>query len=202
MAKVFGIGKGKTGSNSLAAALEILGYKVHHTGRGQYEGKTDVLDTLRDNWEKKKPCLQGVRKFDAYIDYPIHMMWKELAEEYPKAKFVLTYRNPDEAALSWCRMWMSKKQNEFSIKQISYNDYREIVQNHHNDVLAYFYKTDRLLILDAKDRDEHKWEQLASFLGKKPPICPFPHKFSHSEWYMKRKLQKPSGGMGQVQFGK
>lgn len=188
--KIFGIGKGKTGSNSLAGALRTLGFKVHHTGRGVYEKKLAVRDQLLHNWENQKPVLENVEPFDAYMDYPIHTMWKRIADELPEAKFILTYRPPADAALSWCRMMYSLDHDSWTPDRLSYKKYMQIVIDHNNDVLTHFYKSDRLLILDQRDPSENKWTQLCTFLGKdRIPDVDFPHTFNHTEWYMDRKLK-------------
>ena len=188
--KIFGIGKGKTGSNSLAGALVILGYKVHHTGRGVFEKKPEVRDQLQQNWEKERPVLENVEEFDAYIDFPVHVMWKRFAEELPDAKFILTYRPPSDAALSWCRMMYTLNHDSWTPDHLSYKKYKQICEDHNDEVIEYFYKSERLLILDQRDPDPKKWDQLCSFLGKKSiPDTPFPHAFNHTDWYMKGNLQ-------------
>lgn len=195
MTKIFGVGKGKTGSNSLAGALQILGYKVHHTGRGVYEKKPEVRDQLVKNNEEGRPALENVPEFDAYIDYPIHVMWKDLAEQFPDAKFILTYRPPADAALSWCRMMYSLDHDSWTPDHLSYRKYMDVVIDHNDEVIEYFYKSDRLLILDQRDSEIDKWSQLCSFLGKESiPDVPFPHTFNHTEWYMNKVL----GGHGEI----
>lgn len=195
--KVFGIGKGKTGSNSLALALEVLGYSVHHTGRGVWRKQPEVRDRLVENWEGKKPILEGVKEYDAYMDYPIHMAWIELLNEYPDAKFILTYRPPDDCALSWCRMVRSKREDTWSPNTISYSEYREMVAEHNDHVLKVFGTNPNLLIFDQRDNGPSKWRQLCTFLGKPIPTCKFPHAYNHEEWYMEaEEMKEGHAGMG------
>ena len=45
---IFGIGKPKTGSNSLTDALKVLGFKCYHTGREQKQKNRSQGDTSKN----------------------------------------------------------------------------------------------------------------------------------------------------------
>ncbi len=64
--KIFVLGYNKTGTKSLAKALEILGYNVLHTGGGG-----EFLEKVGWNLHFTKPILSEVDTYDCYIDYPI-----------------------------------------------------------------------------------------------------------------------------------
>lgn len=183
---IFGIGKAKSGSNSLANALSVLGYEVHHTGTKVFERNTQVRDTLRDNMYKKRNPLQGVEGMDAVLDYPVHMMWKQLDEAVTNAKFIMTYRDPYSSAMSWCRMVTSLKLREWEPVKISYREYAEIVIEHVDEVMAHFGRRKDFLVLDITDSDETKWKTLATFLDKPVPKgIPYPKSNDHASWYRK-----------------
>lgn len=105
--EVIGAGYGRTGTMSLKAALEELGFSPcyhmtevfanpEHIGfwetavQRKSEGKLD-------DWPK---VFRGYR---ATVDWPGAAFYQELLEEYPAAKVILTIRDPDrwhESALS------------------------------------------------------------------------------------------------------
>ena len=63
MSKIFVLGYNKTGTKSLAKALEILGYDVLHTRGGRKS-----LEVMYDNLVEDKPILNGLDKYDCYLD--------------------------------------------------------------------------------------------------------------------------------------
>jgi hypothetical protein len=92
--KVIGAGWGRTGTESLKLALEQLGFdKCYHA----YELLNNPEQTIY--WEQ----LQRGEKTDydalfegyqAAVDYPVCYHYRQLMEQYPDAKVILTVRNP------------------------------------------------------------------------------------------------------------
>lgn len=101
--KVIGAGFGRTGTESLKRALEILGQgPTHH----MYE----VMDSekQRDRWsafvngaEPDWPKLFD--GFNSAVDWPSAAYWRETAAFYPDAKVVLTHRPAED----WWRSFTS-----------------------------------------------------------------------------------------------
>ena len=181
---IFGIGLGKTGSNSLRDALEILGFDAVHTGKDAAAGKPAVKERLLHNMKTQaEDPLDGVGGMDALIDYPVHKMWKEIYHAYPDAKYILTYRPPDDCALSWCRM-VSLQHYKVVALDKSYTGYVERFRKHLNDVFNEFYgRPESLLVLDTRIDNESKWLLLKEFLGVDQDVnVPYPHSFDHREW--------------------
>lgn len=94
--QVIGAGWGRTGTESLKHALEILGYnKCYH-----------MFELLKGGsrlpyWEELD--AQGHTNFDALfagyeagVDFPVASYYKELMTQYPTAKVILTVRDPDK----------------------------------------------------------------------------------------------------------
>lgn len=100
---VFGIGPPKSGTHSLAKCLSGMGRNCIHVGSMMKNQKNIVGDKMMSNKNKGKEPLDGI-DCDSICDWPTNRLFKELDEAYPSSKFILTYRNPDECALSWCRM--------------------------------------------------------------------------------------------------
>ena len=103
--KIFCIGLSKTGTTSLARALEILGYKTR-----DYIGVTSYFagDLTSIN-------LQEIDANEAFTDTPIPSFYKQLDEKYPNSKFILTTRNMEDWLRSCKKQFtkrMVEKQNE------------------------------------------------------------------------------------------
>jgi len=85
--KVFGIGLMKTGTSSLGACLDGLGYK-HRTYfpkliRQIHRGELDEVWEVADH-------------YDSFEDHPWPELYEQLDERYPDAKFILTERRDAE----------------------------------------------------------------------------------------------------------
>jgi len=99
--KVFGIGLSKTGTTSLARALEILDYKVKDCIGVKHYAKGDISSI----------DLSIIDNNNAFTDTPIPSFYKELDEKYSESKFILTIRDK-EAWLKSCRKQFNQKQAE------------------------------------------------------------------------------------------
>jgi Sulfotransferase domain len=176
--KVFGIGLSKTGTSSLQAALEILGYRVSGPNR--------------------KPLLKQVRsgnltgvfaqtvQDDAFCDFPYPLIFRELHLHYgPAAKFVLTTRRSAEVWYeSICEH--ARTSQLFGGQRLTYGFYRPfgrrerytaLYEEHNQAVRTYFRAngaTDQLLEVCWDTGDG--WAQLCPFLAEPVPDCPFPHR--------------------------
>tara|TARA_R100000654_G_scaffold56792_1_gene83192 strand:- start:394 stop:966 length:573 start_codon:yes stop_codon:yes gene_type:complete len=184
---VFGIGTGKTGSNSLCVALKKLGLSAYHCGNETYHKNGNLHSQVIKNFNENTDPLRGVDGVHAILDWPIFRMFKAIDATVPQAKFILTYRNPDECAISWCRMVSQqheKNKSWLTKDNRSYKNYAAMVRNHNDSVLEHFFgRPDQLLILDINDRDETKWRLLKNFLGVTKPIDePYPNEFNHKDW--------------------
>lgn len=175
---VFGIGEGKSGSTSLRAALEVLGLDAVHLGSPH---DSETLKQVRANINTGRRITKDIAA-DALVE--IQGSFRELDRQHPSAKFILTYRPPDDAAMSWCRQ-ASARCDEYPAEWADYYAFAEKVRRHITEVVKHFYgRPERLLILDARDADATKWRLLASFLGlAEPPAgTPYPRVFDHQSW--------------------
>lgn len=180
--KIFCVGFHKTGTCSLEKALEILGYRA--TGPN-----LELLSAIRT--DNLQPVFQLVENFDAFLDDPWFLFYRELDERFPQSKFILTERNSDK--------WLRSVQNHFGdgvspMREFiygpigSYQDprrYCQVYDRHNEDVKRYFAGRNNFIILNLENGDG--WEKLCTFLGKtfpksflfKRPL-PFPHANSAS----------------------
>lgn len=184
---LFGVGTAKSGTNSLDKALGIIGIESRHCGGDVASGKTDIVDTIFKNRSAGRPLLEGIRDVDALIDWPIHELYRELAEQYPDSKFILTYRPPEDIALSWVRMTQYSGYDMGSPTWPSYTrtyaGFRDYAERHISGVLEYFSSNpERLLVLDCRDPDEYIWKNLCAFTGRpeRKVVAKYPVAFRHT----------------------
>lgn len=92
--RIIGAGLPRTGTSSLKAALDRLGFgpTYHMFELMQYPEHVDrwrpVLNQESSDWA-------GVfAGYDSAVDFPASIYWQELAEAYPDAKVILTVRDP------------------------------------------------------------------------------------------------------------
>jgi hypothetical protein len=169
--KVFCIGFHKTGTTSLAVALRAMDYKVSGPdGVNDPEIEQNVLPM----------AYSLVPQFDAFLDNPWPIIFKELDAKYPGSKFILTVRNTDSWIKSLVRHFGSQitpMRNwiyDVGCPVGNENIYIKRYEDHNEEVLHYF-KDRPLDLLTMELNGGDGWEQICSFLGKKIPKVPFPH---------------------------
>ena len=193
--KIIGAGFPRTGTLSLKAALEQLGYgKCHHMfdvmlSARQVDLWAGVMNGEPADWDA---IFKG---YEACVDFPSSLYFRELAEAYPDAKVVLTVRPTAEwyssmketlyrvetsvpRWLQWCfprigkltdmaerLIWSGLFDGKFDNEHYA----RAEFDRHVDDVKAAIPK-DRLLVMEVKDG----WAPLCVFLGVPEPDPPFP----------------------------
>jgi len=93
--KIVGTGLGRTGTKSLHAALNMLGWgPCHHMVEVFAHPESAQL------WieaAKGRPDWDAIfAGYQAVVDYPGAQFWRELAAYYPQARMLHTIRDPDE----------------------------------------------------------------------------------------------------------
>ncbi len=173
--KIFGIGLSKTGTTSLASALEILGYRTRdYPGLTTYTpGDLACIDPL------------VLEQNEALTDTPIPSFYRELDHRYPGAKFILTVRDMDGWLLSCKKQFTvrhAEKQNDannrlfldlYGTSVFDEELFRRGYQRFVEGVMAHFKgRPQDLLVLDVAAGQG--WGELCTFLGKPVPEIPFP----------------------------
>jgi len=174
--KVFGIGLSKTGTTSLARALDIMGYRTRdYLGVTRYS--TGDLSSVN---------LEEIDKNNAFTDTPIPSFYKQLDKKYPNSKFILTTRDLD-AWLKSCKKQFTERivarQNEatgqlhtdlYGCFAFEPEKYASGYTRHVDGVLDYFKdRPEDLLVVDICG-GEQNWVQLSTFLEQPVPDIPFP----------------------------
>ena len=173
--KIFGIGLSKTGTTSLANALQILGYRTRdNMGVTNYAaGELSSVD------------LDPVDSYDAVTDTPIPSFFRELDARYPGSKFILTVRGREG--------WLRSCQKQFTLKHAQHQSdaHRRLFTDLYGTdvfeeesfasgyerfiaaVAEYFkHRPGDLLTIDVTAGEG--WEKLCPFLGRAQPDVPFP----------------------------
>ena len=174
--KVFGIGLSKTGTTSLARALETLGYRTR-----DYLGVTSYIAGDLSSID-----LQEIDENDAFTDTPIPRFYKQLDKHYPHSKFILTTRDM-EGWLKSCKKQFTERmvamQNDATTQlhtdlydcfAFDPEKYANGYTRHLNGVLNYFKdRPDDLLVVDICGGQQN-WLKLSEFLVQPVPDVPFP----------------------------
>lgn len=171
--KVFGIGFHKTGTKSLGAALEVLGYRTCGPVGAQ---DPDIAQTALSKARGLVP------KYDAFQDNPWPVLFRELDREVPDSKFILTICPEDE--------WLARVVRYFGPKETPMRrwiygtgspvghekTYQARFSAHNRAVMDHFRdRPSQLLVLPLIA--DPQWAPLCAFLGEDvPDHTPFPHK--------------------------
>ena len=185
--KVIGAGFGRTGTMSLKAALEQLGF-------GPCYHMVECLPRGPEHWQKWIDAASGnadwdsiFAGFESTVDFPSCSSYKALAAHYPDAKVVLTVRDPERWFEStqetifephWIEYLRKAEMGKFI--QSTINDYlqdrmhdkehlirrfREHIEDVQNSIPA-----SRLLVFEVKEG----WGPLCEFLERPVPDTDFP----------------------------
>lgn len=178
--KIFGIGFQKTGTKSLAAALQGFGYRV--TGPNGFR----VHDIAR---RYQTICRRYSRNYDAFQDNPWPLTFREMSQMWPDAKFILTVRDPNS--------WIASVKSHFGTQSTPMREliygvgspvgnesiYLARLQQHESEVRNFFTsQPERLLIMRITEGEGY--EKLCPFLGQETPSEPFP-------WQNRKSSRKP-----------
>ena len=185
--KVFGTGMQRTGTTSLAKALNHLGIKTRDHPR-ELHGNLD------------HPLLQ---EYEGFTDNPIPLIYKELDARFPGSRFIHTER--DEAAWLKSVEWLHTtgavkfhwhaipglaEINQALYGRIGFDAdvFRDTYRRHNREVRAHFAdRPDDLLILDITQGEG--FEKICPFLGRPAPAESFPH-WNKQEKVWKVKFRK------------
>lgn len=161
-AKIFCIGYSKTGTTSLAQALEILGFRTYRT--------------VRDGtWPPES-------EFDAATHEYVADRFDELDRQHPGSRFIVTERDRENWIASaepfYRGTWEEKSKDELL------NDY----DGHYGRVRSFFAdRSGDVLFVDIIANPD--WQPLCGFLGVPVPEVPFPHE-NQRDWVVARRKRK------------
>lgn len=184
--KIFGIGLSKTGTASLASALNIDAVHWDYT-----------QDTIEYIDSSLYICPEKFKSHDAFTDTPIARIYKKLDKLFPHSKFIYTYRDQDDWINSCKKFFylnLTKNQLKNRYERTSKRDslmidlYNSIefnrekfinaYKNHEKEIFKHFKnrKNDLLSINICSSSSKGNWQKICKFLGKKIPQEDFPKK--------------------------
>jgi hypothetical protein len=201
---VIGVGFGRTGTLSLKAALETLGFGpcVHMLPLfGDPERAALFHKAATGDTGALEAALAGHR---STVDWPGTYFWRDLVERYPTARIVLTTRDPqrwyDSAhrtifaaahapapdhqdpeqalvmAMAHAVVWDGQFGGRFGDREHAVRVFEE-----HNEAVRRTVAADRLLEFQVGAG----WEPLCAFLDRPVPAEPFP-RLNDAEQFLAR----------------
>jgi hypothetical protein len=209
--RVIGAGFGRTGTFSLKAALEQLGFGPTYHMLEVFEHPEHIAlwqavgDGATPNWD---------RIFDGYasaVDWPASAFYRQLMNAYPEAKVILTVRDPER----WYESGMNTifprpDRNGGEDESPEMRAHREMTRtiiwdgifdghvldrNHaidvflrHNRAVQERVPADRLLVYNVQEG----WEPLCAFLDVPVPGDPFPRLNDTASFNERRQARRSS----------
>ncbi|MBS0125644.1 sulfotransferase family protein [Thetidibacter halocola] len=184
---VIGAGFGRTGTDSLKSALNILGYgpchHMHEIMASEVQQQRWLTKAVGENigWDS---LFEG---FNCAVDWPSARYWEELAALYPEAKVVLTHRSPESWWNSYSKtilpalMRFREQQDQPSMAWLVVGadyfegrpDDKDFVLERYADNIARARSSvapDRLIELELGNG----WDALCAGLGVPVPDVPYP----------------------------
>ncbi|KAL6056183.1 Sulfotransferase family protein [Balamuthia mandrillaris] len=175
--KVFGLGMPKTGTSSLAEALQMLGFESRHTFHKPVESllRKDKEDSIAP---LSVDVVRRYDPFDAVSDNPIPWFFEELLLMYPEAKFILTTRNVTKWWASWkAHMQRHTDPTDVALRMRSLNFGWQQPNEYfcvkgflrHNKLVQAIIPPEQLLVMDVTAGDG--FSKLCPFLGVPEGKC-------------------------------
>jgi hypothetical protein len=162
--RIFGIGLTRTGTTSLAEALQLAGIPAAH-------------------WIRESHFEQALERYRAIVDMPVTIRYRELDARFPGSRFILTLRELD-GWLDSCRRWFLTHPPRGLVARYRIALYgtphfepermTQVYHRHHAEVEEYFRGREKDLLRLNICAGEG-WERLLPFLGLGPVGDPFPH---------------------------
>ncbi len=175
--KIFGIGLNKTGTKTLGACFDILGFNA-------ISCRADLLAYYRAGQLDR--VFAVIDQFEAFEDWPYPLMYRELFARYGhNARFILTRRRDPATWLASLKKHSLKTDPDSHCRLLAYGyPYPHGVEPHHLDfydrhlreVRAFFRSQNAQdQLLEACWEEATGWHELCAFLAKPIPAQPFPY---------------------------
>lgn len=173
MAKIVGVGLGKTGTSTLGAACRLLGFS-HKT----HDPK--LFDELHRG--NKLACMDEVSRFESFDDFPWNLLYRDIDRRYPGSLFILTVRqDPETWYRSLCAHW--ERTGDSLAKQHAYGypsplgqrEHHIALYERHNAEVAEWFADRPAQLLTVCWESGHGWKELCEFLSRPLPNRAFPH---------------------------
>lgn len=107
--QIIGTGFGRTGTLSLKMALERLGFGPCHHMVDVFAHPQQIRPWLAAATPREVNWDQLLVGYESCVDGPTSAYWQQLAGQYPKAKVILTTRDPDRWLASMQRTLFAQR---------------------------------------------------------------------------------------------
>lgn len=197
--RIIGAGVGRTGTYSLKLAINELGFgPCHHM--------EEVLHNMNVQIPLWKDVLRGQADWSAIyanyhsaVDWPTAGYFRELYDEFPEARFILTHRDPDSWASSfgstiytllstrddapaemhdWLEMCAAVIEKAGFPPGLAHKQLKEAFIAH-NEAVKAAIPARQLLVFEVKDG----WQPLCDFLALPVPDMSFPRTNDRQEFW-------------------
>jgi hypothetical protein len=198
--QVIGAGLGRTGTMTLKTALEQLGFGPCHHMIEVFAHPEQVPFWRRAAGGEAVDWDAGMAGYNSSVDWPSAHFYKQMAAHWPKAKIILSRRDPKRWYESMTETILkSMRERTLGGDGVSEHPFRfaEMIvkeQTFHDDfseanVIAAFERhnaeviasipPERLLVFEAAQG----WDPLCGFLGVPVPATDFPRTNSREEFW-------------------
>jgi len=173
--KVIGIGFHKTGTKTLGACLQTLGFRPRSLDREAF-----ALWRLGEIGA----VLEMMEQADSFEDWPWPFLYREARERFPNARFILTTRRNEAEWLESLTAHVARHgATSFNYRKYIYGvDDPQVHQERflevyraHNAAVRRFFAAEPDRLLEICWENGHGWERLCSFLGLPVPDTLLPH---------------------------
>lgn len=151
-------------------------------------GINQTYEELKDNYVQT--AIEIARNYDSVEDMPWPLLYRELDQEFPGSKFILSVRSTEKWYKSVCGHF---RDGAGPLELLTYGEdmvggaisnperFCQTFEQHNQNVIDYFaQRPGDLLVLDMEAG--HGWAELGAFLGRSDvPSGPFPHVNSAKE---------------------
>lgn len=197
MTKIFCLGFQKTGTTTMSAALQALGFSVAGAAKRINRQVDWQLPNPRQAiWEV---VHKVVEQHDAIQDSPCPFFYEDFDAAYPDARFILTERDPERWLASYAKFFPEKnnplRRWMYGLELLSGNEaeYKRIYIEQNARIKQYFSgREENFLIMNLEAGDG--WLKLVNFLGP-DLVGRFPHqnRGAHPSEIVKSKTDSKKG---------
>ncbi|MBU3000866.1 hypothetical protein KO491_13560 [Roseovarius nubinhibens] len=196
--EIIGAGFGRTGTYSLKAALEKLGFgPCHHMS--EVIGDAEQIRLWSDAAEGRPDYTGLFEGYRAAVDFPVAAFWPDVLAATPGAKVILSERDPEDWYGSFSQTilplildraaWPEDRRAWFEmLEQVIIN--RALGGRTDRDGILAAYRANVAKARDmAQDgrallfHPRHGWEPLCRFLGVAVPDEPYPNTNKRAEFF-------------------
>lgn len=188
--EVIGTGFGRTGTDSMREALNMLGFGAcHHmfevTDNPVMKARWRAfMDSDTPDWSA---LFEGYR---SCVDWPSAHYWRELVAHYPQARVILTWRDPESWWTSYEATILRFVQTTQDRASVAVRIVEKAFGDHAGDraqmIAAYEARVAAVIATVPKDRLlvhclGDGWEPLCAHLGVPVPAEPYPSRNTTAE---------------------